>query len=61
MVVVRVGLEAVRGHFAASGLLGRRPPERLDIVDALPRAPAGKVKKFPLRRQFTGPAAGVSA
>ena len=27
-------------------------PERLEVVDALPRTPSGKVQKFQLREQF---------
>jgi acyl-CoA synthetase (AMP-forming)/AMP-acid ligase II len=40
--------EVVR-HFADVGLARQKTPERLEVVDELPRTPAGKVKKFELR------------
>jgi non-ribosomal peptide synthetase component E (peptide arylation enzyme) len=42
-------LEAVRAHFAAAGLARQKTPERLEIVDEMPRTPAGKIQKFLLR------------
>lgn len=46
-----VSLEDLR-RFAAERLARYKLPSRLEIVDALPRNPAGKVLKFELRRQF---------
>jgi len=45
----RLGLEDVREHFARAGVAHQKTPERVVIVDDLPRTPAGKVKKFELR------------
>jgi len=45
----RLGLEDVREHFAQAGVANQKTPERVVIVDDLPRTPAGKVKKFELR------------
>jgi acyl-CoA synthetase (AMP-forming)/AMP-acid ligase II len=44
-------LDEVREHFAASGLARQKTPERLEVVEHLPRTPSGKVQKFTLRRQ----------
>ncbi|WP_256439859.1 MULTISPECIES: class I adenylate-forming enzyme family protein [Mycolicibacterium] len=46
-----VDLADLRDHFAASGLARQKTPERLAIVDALPRTSMGKVRKAELRRQ----------
>jgi acyl-CoA synthetase (AMP-forming)/AMP-acid ligase II len=54
----RLGLEEVRRHFAGSGLARQKTPERVEVVDELPRTPAGKIQKFELRRRFTAPADG---
>jgi len=35
-----------------AGLMTQKLPERLEIVDALPRNPTGKVLKFELRDRF---------
>lgn len=43
-------LDELRRHFLDSGLARQKTPERLVIVDALPRTPLGKVKKADLRR-----------
>jgi len=42
-------LEAVRRHFASTGVARQKTPERLEVVGELPRTAAGKVKKFELR------------
>ncbi|MER2087059.1 AMP-binding protein [Rhodococcus sp. (in: high G+C Gram-positive bacteria)] len=44
-----LGLDELRAHFAESGLARQKTPERLVIVDALPRAALGKVRKADLR------------
>jgi fatty-acyl-CoA synthase len=46
-----VSLEELR-TFAAERLARYKLPSRLELVDVLPRNPAGKVLKFALRDQF---------
>jgi len=48
-----VSLEELRA-FAADRLARFKLPSRLELVDALPRNPAGKVLKFQLRERFSG-------
>jgi acyl-CoA synthetase (AMP-forming)/AMP-acid ligase II len=52
-VVLRAGetltLDDVRAHFAAAGVAKQKTPERLTVVDALPRNASGKVLKHVLR------------
>lgn len=43
-------LTAVQAHFAAVGLARQKTPERLVLVDSLPRTAMGKVRKAELRR-----------
>jgi acyl-CoA synthetase (AMP-forming)/AMP-acid ligase II len=43
-------LAEVRHHFEVSGLARQKTPERLVILDALPRTALGKVRKADLRR-----------
>jgi non-ribosomal peptide synthetase component E (peptide arylation enzyme) len=47
---VSVSLESVIEHFAAAGLARAKTPERIVVVDALPRNATGKVLKHELRR-----------
>ncbi|MBB3665595.1 acyl-CoA synthetase (AMP-forming)/AMP-acid ligase II [Prauserella sediminis] len=42
-------LDEVRALFARSGVAPQKAPTRLEVVDDLPRAPSGKVRKFELR------------
>jgi non-ribosomal peptide synthetase component E (peptide arylation enzyme) len=42
-------LDEVRDHFFASGIAKQKTPERLSIVDELPRNASGKVLKHQLR------------
>jgi acyl-CoA synthetase (AMP-forming)/AMP-acid ligase II len=42
-------LDEVRRLFARSGVAPQKAPQRLEVVDDLPRAPSGKVRKFELR------------
>jgi acyl-CoA synthetase (AMP-forming)/AMP-acid ligase II len=42
-------LDEVRELFARSGVAPQKAPQRLEVVDDLPRAPSGKVRKFELR------------
>lgn len=45
-------LEEVREHVAAAGLARQKTPERIVVVDELPRNPVGKVQKFLLRERL---------
>jgi acyl-CoA synthetase (AMP-forming)/AMP-acid ligase II len=55
-VILRPGahldLDAVREHFTARGVARQKTPERIEIVEDLPRTAAGKVKKFELRTRL---------
>jgi cyclohexanecarboxylate-CoA ligase len=42
-------LEEVVAHLRAAGLTPQFLPERLELVDALPRTPSGKIQKYLLR------------
>ncbi|MBV9840893.1 MAG: AMP-binding protein, partial [Sphingomonadaceae bacterium] len=46
---VTVTIEEVRAHFVALGLAKQKIPERIEIVDDLPRTAQGKVRKADLR------------
>jgi cyclohexanecarboxylate-CoA ligase len=39
-------------HLLAAGLITRKLPEQLELVDALPRNPSGKIVKFELQARF---------
>ncbi|HEX6425840.1 MAG TPA: AMP-binding protein [Acidimicrobiales bacterium] len=41
-------------HLLDAGLITRKLPEQLEVVDALPRNPSGKIVKFELRQRFAG-------
>ncbi|BCO98704.1 AMP-binding protein [Mycobacterium intracellulare] len=60
VVVLKPGyalnLDDLRAHFAASGLARQKTPERLAIVDELPRTSLGKVRKAQLRSDHFGAA-----
>jgi len=45
-------LDEVRRHFAASGLAKQKTPEKLVIVDELPRTAVGKIRKGDLRKEY---------
>ncbi len=45
-------LEAVRAHFAATGLALFKHPERLQVVEQLPRNSVGKVVRSDLARML---------
>ena len=47
-------LDSLRAHFAASGLARQKTPERLAVVEALPRTALGKIRKAELRAQLFG-------
>jgi cyclohexanecarboxylate-CoA ligase len=44
--------EEMTGHLRSAGLITRKLPEQLELVDALPRNPAGKILKFELQNRF---------
>ena len=41
-------------HLVASGLMKQKLPEQLELADAIPRNPAGKILKQDLRTRFEG-------
>jgi acyl-CoA synthetase (AMP-forming)/AMP-acid ligase II len=49
-----VDLDELRHHFADWGLAKQKTPERLVVVDALPRTALGKVRKAELRGEHFG-------
>jgi cyclohexanecarboxylate-CoA ligase len=59
VVVLKPGAEPLSladlvAHTAANGLAVQKTPEQLEVLDALPRNPTGKVLKFELRDRFGG-------
>lgn len=46
-----IDLDGIREHFAKSGLAKQKTPERLVVVDALPRTALGKIRKAELRAE----------
>jgi acyl-CoA synthetase (AMP-forming)/AMP-acid ligase II len=58
VVVTAEGQDAITfaemtDHLGAAGLITRKFPERLELVDGLPRNPAGKILKFELQQRFS--------
>jgi acyl-CoA synthetase (AMP-forming)/AMP-acid ligase II len=47
-----VDLETVQKHFRGLGLMPQKWPERIEVVDGLPRTPTGKVLKSELRARL---------
>jgi len=47
-------LPSVVAHAREQGLMTQKLPERVEVVDALPRNPTGKVLKFELKDRFGG-------
>ncbi len=47
------GFEAMQRHLDAGRLAKPYWPERLELVDELPRTPSGKIQKFVLRERIT--------
>ena len=45
-------LDDVRAHFAQAGIARQKTPERMILVEDLPRTPSGKVKKVELRERL---------
>ncbi len=50
-------LDSLAAHCAAAGLARYKTPERLEVVEALPRNPTGKVLRDVLRATFAGASA----
>jgi non-ribosomal peptide synthetase component E (peptide arylation enzyme) len=44
--------DAMIAHLRAAGITVQKMPERLEIVDALPRNASGKVRKVDLRETY---------
>jgi acyl-CoA synthetase (AMP-forming)/AMP-acid ligase II len=49
-----ISFEEMKQHLLAAGLITRKLPEQLEVVDALPRNPSGKIVKFELQKRFEG-------
>jgi acyl-coenzyme A synthetase/AMP-(fatty) acid ligase len=54
-------LDEVRAHFQRLGITRQKTPERIIVVDDLPRTPSGKVKKVELRDRLRAQAGDASA
>jgi cyclohexanecarboxylate-CoA ligase len=50
-----LSLTEMTDHLLGAGLITRKLPERLELVDALPRNPSGKILKFELKKRFGAP------
>jgi acyl-CoA synthetase (AMP-forming)/AMP-acid ligase II len=48
-------INEVGRHFARAGIARQKVPEKLVIVDDMPRTGSGKVKKYELRQRFADP------
>jgi acyl-coenzyme A synthetase/AMP-(fatty) acid ligase len=49
---VQLTLEGVQAYFREQGITRQKTPERVIVIDDLPRTPSGKVKKVELRDQL---------
>ena len=49
-----ITFDELQRHLLDAGLITRKLPEQLEIVDALPRNPSGKIVKAELQKHFTG-------
>jgi acyl-CoA synthetase (AMP-forming)/AMP-acid ligase II len=47
-----IGFDEMKQHLLDAGLITRKLPEQLEVVDALPRNPSGKIVKFELQARF---------
>ncbi|MGH9192705.1 MAG: AMP-binding protein [Acidimicrobiales bacterium] len=47
-----LGFDEMTAHLLDAGLITRKLPEQLEVVDALPRNPSGKILKFELQHRF---------
>lgn len=52
---IDLSIERIAAHFAQQGLAKQKTPERVHIVDELPRNAAGKVLKLQLRARLDSP------
>ena len=41
-------------HCKGTGMMMQKVPEQLEIIDAIPRNPAGKILKHVLKEQYGG-------
>ena len=48
-------LEELHAALGEAGMTELYWPERLEVVDALPKTPTGKIRKIELRERFAGP------
>ncbi len=48
-----ITFEEMTAHLLDAGLITRKLPEQLEVVDALPRNPSGKIVKFELQKRFS--------
>ncbi|WP_330254952.1 AMP-binding protein [Nocardia sp. NBC_00565] len=53
---ITLSLADIRAHFATAGIARQKTPERLEIIDSLPRTATGKVRKAELRQRLHPPA-----
>jgi cyclohexanecarboxylate-CoA ligase len=49
-----ITFDEMSSHLADAGLITRKLPEQLEVVDSLPRNPSGKIVKYALRERFAG-------
>ena len=49
-----IGFDEMVEHLLGAGLMKQKLPEQLEIVDAIPRNPAGKILKQDLRKRYGG-------
>ena len=49
-----IAFDEMVGSSSTTGLIDQKMPEQLEIVDALPRNPSGKIVKAQLQQQFSG-------
>ncbi len=54
-------LEELRAELAETGMSELYWPERLEVVDPLPKTPTGKIRKTELKERFSPPTAGASS
>ena len=57
---VTLSLDEVNTHFRKLGAARQKTPERIVIVEDLPRTPSGKVRKIDLRTQLRSEAPAAS-
>ena len=54
----RLVQEDIAAFTEAQGLARQKIPERVELVEDLPRTPSGKVRKDRLRKQLSDPSSG---